>query len=118
MPQLETALPALLDGVADGRCTVADVASLFAERPARLHGLYPRKGTLQVGSDADFVVVDPDAAWRVDADAFEFNRNYSPYDGRTLTGRPVATYLRGRRIAEDMRTPTAPGTGEELDPGT
>lgn len=116
MPQLETALPALLDGVAAGRCSIADVVSLYAERPARLHGLYPRKGTIRVGSDADFVVVDPNAEWTVDSSAFESAARYSPYDGMALTGRPVATYQRGRKVAEDMAAVARPGSGEELTP--
>jgi len=116
MPQLETALPALLDGVAEGRCTVADVVALYAERPARIHGLYPRKGTIRVGADADFVVVDPEAAWEVDPSTFESAGRYSPYAGRTLTGRPVATYQRGRKVAADTTALADPGSGRELDP--
>ena len=116
MPQLETALPSLLDAVSRDRLSFADVGRLYAEYPARVHGLYPRKGTLTVGADADFVVVDPDEEWTVDADAFESAGAYSPFDGRTLTGRPVATYQRGVRVAEGMRAVADPGSGRRLTP--
>ena len=114
MPQLETALPSLLDAVSRGQLSFSAIAELYAERPARIHGLYPKKGTLQVGSDADFVIVDPDAEWTVDAEAFESAGEYSPFDGMSLTGRPVATYQRGTRIAEDMTTVGKAGRGQFL----
>ncbi len=114
MPQLETALPSLLDAASRGRLSLSTIAELYAERPARIHGLYPKKGTIQVGSDADFVVADPDAEWTVDAGAFASAGEYSPFDGMTLTGRPVATYQRGRRIAEDMRPLGEAGQGAFL----
>lgn len=116
MPQLETALPSLLDAVNQGLLTLPRIAETYAKRPAKLHGIYPRKGTLQIGSDADFVVVDMDAKLTVDADDFESTGTYSPFDGRTLTGRPVMTYQRGVRIAEDMKTIAKPGSGEHLRP--
>lgn len=116
MPQLETALPSLLDAVDSGRLSFARIAALYAERPARVHGLHPRKGTLRIGADADFVVVDPDSKWTVDAEAFESAGAYSPFDGQTLTGRPVLTYQRGERIAEGMRSVGNSGDGQLCTP--
>jgi len=116
MPQLETALAFLLDAVSRGRLQLSTVAELYAERPARIHGLYPRKGTLQVGADADFVVVDPDAEWTVDASAFTSAGEYSPFDGMELTGRPVLTYQRGRRVAAEMEAVGDSGRGQFLTP--
>lgn len=116
MPQLETALPSLFDAVARGRLSVPRLVDRYATRPAEIHGLYPRKGTLQVGANADFVVVDPDAAWTVDAASFESRGAYSPFDGRTLRGRPIATYQRGVRVAADGRALADPGDGREYGP--
>lgn len=116
MPQLETALPVLLDAVNTGDTALSQVVERYAARPAMVHGLYPRKGTLRVGADADFVVVDTDTEWTVDADAFESKGKYSPFDGWTLTAKPVYTYQRGRRVAEDMETVAAPGDGHHLTP--
>lgn len=117
MPQLETALPSLLDAINHDRLSFADIGRLYSEHPARIHGLYPQKGTLQVGADADFVVVDPKMEWTVDSDTFESAGAYSPFDGKTLTGRLVATYQRGIRVATEMRTIGEPGSGRALSSG-
>ncbi len=114
MPQLETALPSLLDAASRGHLSLSTIAKLYAEVPARIHGLYPKKGTLQVGSDADFVIVDLDAEWTVDAEQFASAGEYSPFDGMTLTGRPIATYQRGEKIAEDMDVIGESGDGTFL----
>ena len=114
MPQLETGLPFLLDAVSRGKLSLATIAEVYAERPARIHGLYPKKGTLHVGTDADFVVVDTDAEWTVDADAFVSAGEYSPFDGMELTGRPVCTYQRGERIAAAMDVEGEAGQGQFL----
>jgi dihydroorotase (multifunctional complex type) len=116
MPQLETALPFLLDAVNRGRLSLSTIAEAYAERPARIHGLYPEKGSLQVGADADFVVVDMDEEWTVDAEAFESAGNYSPFDGTTLTGKPKRTYQRGTQVAADMAVTVDAGHGRFLTP--
>lgn len=116
MPQLETALPFLLDATNRGQISLATIAEAYAERPARIHGLYPEKGRIQVGADADFVVVDMDEEWTVDADAFESAGNYSPFDGMTLTGKPKRTYQRGTQIAAEMEVTANAGHGRFLTP--
>jgi allantoinase len=115
MPQLETALPLLLTGVNDGRTTVERVVETYARRPAELLGL-PRKGSLEIGSDADFVAVDMDAEWTVDPDDFESRAKYSPFDGWTFTARPTHTFVRGREVAVDMAaTDATPGERVEAE---
>lgn len=114
MPQLETALPFLLNAVNRGRLSLSTITEAYAERPARIHGLYPEKGSIQVGTDADFVVVDMDEEWTVDADAFESAGNYSPFDGMTLTGKPKYTYQRGTQIAAGMKLTANAGDGRFL----
>lgn len=116
MPQLETALPVMLDMVNQGRTSVDRVVEAYAEAPARLHGLYPRKGTLAVGADADFNVLDMDRTVTVDPDSFESTARYSPFEGCELTGMPVLTYQRGRKIAEGMHVVNDPGDGVYLTP--
>jgi dihydroorotase (multifunctional complex type) len=116
MPQLETALGALLDAVNRGRTSLSTVVELYSEAPSRLHGLFPNKGTLRPGTDADFVVINLDEEWVVDPSQFESKGHYSPFEGETLTGRPIATYQRGQRIAESMRVVGDPGYGEPLRP--
>ncbi|MBI3966524.1 MAG: allantoinase AllB [Chloroflexi bacterium] len=92
---VETLLPLLLTQAAAGRLTLEQVVRLTAENPARIYGLYPRKGTLAVGADADFVLVDTKAIYRLDQATLRSRHPVTPYHGWTLTGRPVATYLRG-----------------------
>jgi dihydroorotase len=96
LPGIDTTLPLLLDAAHSGRLTVERVVDVYSETPARLYGLYPRKGSLKPGADADIVLVDPDSRWVVKNDDIRSKAGWSPYSGRTLTGVAVSTLLRGR----------------------
>ena len=109
-PQLETALPYMLTTVNDDCTTIETVVELYAENPAKMLGLYPRKGTLQVGTDADIIIVDMDAEWTVDPEAFESRAKYSPFDGWTFSAQIERTFVRGHEVARDMQaTDETPG---------
>ena len=86
------------DGVAAGRITAVDMARLLAENPARLFGMYPQKGVLAVGSDADLVIFDPNDTGRITAETQYQNVDYTPYEGMALRGR-VDTVLLGGEVA-------------------
>jgi allantoinase len=92
---------------------VERLADWMAAAPARLAGLAGRKGAIAVGRDADLVLFDPDAAFRVDAAALHHRHAISPYHGRELRGRVRRTWLRGRPIFEDGRL-AGPPMGETL----
>ncbi|HTP99089.1 MAG TPA: amidohydrolase family protein [Casimicrobiaceae bacterium] len=102
-PGVATMLPIVLDegcrrrGIAPER-----LAAVLCGNAARIYRM-GNKGALAVGYDADLAVVDPDLARTVDPPALESFADYSPYEGKTLTGWPVATYVRGRRIMSDGR---------------
>ncbi len=113
MPQLETALPVLADMVGDGRIPLSMIVECYSRAPARLHGLYPEKGSLQVGTDADLVVLDPNAQTTVDPSTFESKAPYSPFDGRTFTGAPTKVFQRGELIADNQTCLATPGDGLE-----
>jgi dihydroorotase (multifunctional complex type) len=103
LPGVDTNLPVLLDGAYAGRISYERVVAAYSEGPARLYGVFPRKGSLQPGADADVVLVDPERRWTVaDADILS-KAGWSPFAGRTLTGGAVRTFLRGREIAADGR---------------
>ena len=114
LPGVDTTFPVLLDAAYRGEIGYEDIVRLYAEAPARTFGLFPRKGALLPGSDADIVVVSPEAAWQV-ADADILSRaGWSPYSGRKLTGRAVRTFVRGTLVAADRKPVAEPGFGEFL----
>jgi dihydroorotase len=111
LPGVDTTLSVLLDGAAAGRVTYERVAEAYAEAPARAYGLWPAKGALEPGADADLVLVDPHARWTVRNEDVLSRAGWSPFAGRTLTGRAVRTYVRGALAAADGEVVAAPGTG-------
>jgi len=100
-PGLDTLAPAVLDLAAGGIIAYAQVALLLAERPAQAFGLGDRKGRIDVGLDADVVLVDPEATLRVTPGVIRSRAGRSPFEGLILRGRTVLTVLRGEVIAED-----------------
>ncbi len=98
---VETLLPLLLDCVARGKTSLERAVQISSENPARIYGLYPRKGSLEIGADADLVLVDLQAAYRLDGGDLHSRHPITPYDGWKVQGRPLATYLRGRCIFRD-----------------
>ena len=88
-------------GVGQGRMTVNDLARLLSENPAKLFGMWPQKGCLAVGSDADVVIFDPARTWTITAKDQVQAVDYTPYEGMTLTGKPEAVFLSGALAAKD-----------------
>lgn len=88
-------------GVGQGRMTVNDLVRLLAEQPAKLFGMWPQKGCLAVGSDADVVIFDPARTWTITAREQVQAVDYTPYEGMTLTGKPEAVFLSGALAARD-----------------
>lgn len=114
IPGVETVLPLLLDGVANGKVSLSRVVEVFSTNPAKIMGLYPRKGVLQVGSDADFVVVDLEHEWTLRDDDVVAKCGWTPFDGLSVTGRPETTYVRGRTVVEDGTVFGETGHGQFL----
>ena len=124
LPGLDTTFPFLIDAALTGRLGLEDVVRLTSAAPAARYGLAPRKGSLAPGSDADFVLVDPQGSWEVRDQDVISKAGWSPYAGRTFQGRIEATYLRGAPVAEsgrprDERTGTfIPGLGAPCSGGS
>jgi allantoinase len=115
LPGLDSTMPLLLDAVARGHLAYEDVARVYAEVPARTYGLWPRKGRVGVGADADLVLVDPSASRVLRNEDVLSKAGWTPYAGRRVSGRVVQTYLRGELVAEEG-TP-ASGTEGRFLPG-
>jgi dihydropyrimidinase len=102
MAGVETRLPILFHyGVNAEKLSLTQFAYVWAEGPARSFGLFPRKGTVAIGSDADLVIFDPDERWTLKAKDLHMNTDSLSYEGFTITGRPLVTILRGEVIVED-----------------
>jgi dihydropyrimidinase len=99
---LELFVPALLSfGVAAGRIDLPTLCAIIAERPARRLGMWPQKGSLQVGADGDVVLADPTAVWTVDPAQLEGRGKAPAWHDRELTGRVVHVFSRGQQIVND-----------------
>ncbi|NOX44461.1 MAG: amidohydrolase family protein [Caldiserica bacterium] len=107
-------LPALLfsEGVAKGRLSPRQFAYYLTEGPARAFGLWPRKGRLARGADADLVLWDPHARWTVETRQLHMNVDFSPYEGMELQGRPVAVMSRGMWVVREGEFVGSEGHGE------
>jgi dihydropyrimidinase/dihydroorotase len=115
---LEHFLPVLMtSGVAEGRLSMEDLVRVGAENTARVFGLYPRKGVLAPGADADLVVVDPDLEATVDDAFYHGVCEVSLYRGQRLRGLARTTIVRGRVMMEDRQTVGAPGWGRHVPRG-
>lgn len=88
-------------GVGKERATVEEMCRLLAERPAKLFGMYPKKGAIAAGSDADLVIWDPKAQWTIRAAEQVQAVDYTPYEGMQVTGRAWMVFLRGQIVARD-----------------
>jgi allantoinase len=115
MPTIETMLPILLsEGVNKRRISLATLQRVCCENPAKVFGLYPRKGVLQKGADADLVVIDLKARRRVKAEDLHYKVGWTPYEGFTLYGWPILTMLRGEILYEDGQITGKPGAARFL----
>jgi len=114
-PGIETRMMLLWDGgVRAGKIDENRFVELTAAGPARAFGLWPRKGTIAVGSDADLVVWDPERVTRLSAQTLHMRVDYNPYEGRLVRGGPVAVLARGELVVERGEWKGRAGRGEFL----
>lgn len=115
---LQTMLPMLYsEGVRTGRISLQRLVEVLSTNVARLFGLYPRKGSIAVGGDADLVIFDPNETRTIDAGMLKSNADYSVYEGWQVTGWPVLTLRRGEVVYADGSVLGQPGTGRLLQRG-
>jgi dihydropyrimidinase len=119
VPGLELRLPLLFsEGVRTGRITLQQFVALTATNHARLYGLYPRKGSIVVGGDADLAIWDPELTQTVTQSMLHDAMDYTPYEGRVVTGWPVITLSRGTAVWRDGKVHAQRGRGEFISRGT
>lgn len=102
------------EGVAKGRISLPRFAEIVSTAPARLFGLYPKKGTLEPGADADIVLLDPEARWVMGQDTLHMATDWSAYEGIEVTGRIVKVFSRGELLVEGEQLLGTPGRGRYL----
>src|SRR5215212_1107931 len=112
-PGLENRLHMIHEfGVRAGRISLNRMVELLSTNPAKLFGLYPRKGTIAVGSDADIVVFDPDKSATISASVHHSKADYNLYEGTEVTGSPEVVLLRGNVLVEGDELVAQPGIGQ------
>jgi dihydropyrimidinase len=118
VPGLGSRLPVIFsEGVAKGRIDPCAFVRLIATNPARLFGLYPKKGTIAPGTDADLVLWDPKRRVTITNAIMQHIIDYTPYEGMEVTGWPVMTIRRGEVVMRDGVVQAEPGTGQFLARG-
>ena len=118
IPGIETRLPLFFsEGVSKGRISPEQFVALTSTNHARMYGLYPKKGTIAVGSDADLTLWDPHRRETIRQEILHHGADYTPWEGFSVTGWPVVTICRGEVVAEDGRLVGAPDHGTHLARG-
>jgi dihydropyrimidinase len=113
-PGIEERMMMIFQGVDQNRLTINRFVELIATAPAKLFGLYPEKGTIAIGSDADLTIWNPTAELTVTASALHQNIDYTIYEGRQVRGVPETVLLRGEVIVENREFIGRPGAGRFL----
>ena len=122
LPGIETRLPLMFTyGVKAGRISPSRFVELTSTNPARIFGMYPNKGSLKVGADADIVIVDPNKEVELSAGCLHSAVDYTPYQGLRVSGFPTTTFSRGEVIVQDGEVVAKRGRGhlvrrQKIDP--
>ena len=115
LPGVETRLPVIFSRyVNELGLNPSRFVQLTAANPARTNGLYPQKGSLMPGSDADIAIWDPNAEWTVSAATLHMATDYTPYEGRALHGRPVTVLVGGRVVVDNGKLVDSTPRGRHL----
>ena len=118
LPGVEERLNVMYQGgVVEGRLSLNRWVEICSTAPAKMFGMYPSKGTIAVGSDADIVIYDPGASFTYSADTIHMNVDYSAYDGMEISGKPEIVLSRGRVVVENDTYVGRKGNGRYLKRG-
>ena len=109
---IESTLPLMLDAVNNDMITLDRLVEVFSTNPAQLNGLYPKKGDIMIGGDADIVIVDMDKPFHIKGENLQTIQKITPYEDMKGKGMPVLTMIRGKIVYEDEQVIGTPGYGE------
>src|SRR5262245_5556105 len=113
IPGVETRLPILFsEGVSKGRLSLNEFVALTSTNHAKTYGLYPKKGTIAVGADADIAIWDPNRDVTISQSLMHGGSDYTPYEGIAVKGWPVSTMVRGKFVVRDGKLTGTLGAGE------
>ena len=112
IPGLETALKLMLTGVNAGKTTLNRIVECMSENPAKIYGLYPKKGAIQVGTDADLVILDMEKEETICNSNVISKCGWTPYDGMRVKGVPERVIVRGHTVFENGTVVGKPGFGQ------
>ncbi len=102
------------EGVKKGRLTANEFVNIVSTNAAKLFGLFPQKGTIAVGSDADIVIFDPNRERTLSVETHHMNVDYNAFEGMNVTGEPVSVLSRGEFVIRDKQFVGTPGSGKYL----
>jgi allantoinase len=120
---VQTLLPSFFDTAVNKRqMALPQFVRQMSTNPAQIFGLYPRKGTITIGADADVIVLDPNKEWVATGEEMLHRQKWTPFEGKTIKGRVLRTLRRGETIYDDAQTgdariPGTPGSGRFLPRG-
>jgi dihydropyrimidinase len=117
-PGVEHRVPLIYNGVVENRLSLNRFVELTSTAAAKMFGLFPKKGTIAVGSDADIVIFDPEKQQTISASTHHMNVDYSAYEGKTIRGVVETVLSRGRVVIENGEYKGKPGDGRFLKRGT
>ena len=113
---VETFLPLMLTEALEGRITLQQLVRLTSQNAATLFGIYPRKGAIAIGSDADLVIVDPKREKRISKRDLHSKSKSTPFIGWKVKGLPVVTLVRGQIVVDHGEVLAKPGSGRFVRP--
>jgi dihydropyrimidinase len=105
-------------GVRTGRMSLGRFVEVISTNPAKLFGMWPRKGTISVGADADLTIIDPEHRLRIASERMQSSSDFDPYEGYEAVGWPVKTIVGGRVVVDGGRLLADPGSGRLVRRGT